>query len=231
MQALVSYLTEIGDLRSTGAPVEETSYYSSLAVFLNELGNSIKPRVRCVINISSTGAGIPDIGLFTQEQFQSRSTHEPLPGQLPERGVLEAKPPSWGVEEIATTKQVAKYLARYGMVLVTNFRDFLLVVTDRSGTPVFQERYQLCGSEADFWKEIKRPKILAEKHHTQLGEFLTRVLLYNAPISQPRDVAWFLASYARDAKYRVENTPLHEMDVIRQALEQALGIRFTDAQS
>jgi hypothetical protein len=90
MQALASYLTEIRDLKSTGATLQETSYYSALAALLNALGRDLKPRVRCVTHIASTGAGIPDIGLFTQEQFLSGPTLEPLPGQLPARGVLES---------------------------------------------------------------------------------------------------------------------------------------------
>jgi hypothetical protein len=32
---------------------------------------------------------------------------------------------------------------------------------------------------------------------------LKRVMLHAAPLADPRDVAWFLASYARDAKARM----------------------------
>jgi len=53
------------------------------------------------------------------------------------------------------------------------------------------------------------------------------VLLQAAPITSPADVAWFLASYARDAKARLEHhSDLPALANIRQALENALGIKF-----
>jgi hypothetical protein len=41
----------------------------------------------------------------------------------------------------------------------------------------------------------------------RLLEYLKRVLLCAAPLNNPRDVAWFLASYARDARARLEEKP------------------------
>src|SRR5205814_5152775 len=38
------------DIRSSGANVPETSFYSPLANLLNEIGRMLKPRVRCIIN-------------------------------------------------------------------------------------------------------------------------------------------------------------------------------------
>src|SRR5205807_4780312 len=41
--------------------------------------------------------------------------------------------------------------------------------------------------------------------------------------------AWFLASYARDAKSRVERAAdLPALDTVRKAMEQALGVSFED---
>jgi hypothetical protein len=50
--------------------------------------------------------------------------------------------------------------------------------------------------------------------------------MHNAPLADPRDVAWFLASYARDAKARIEGAGLPALTAVRQGLEAALGIRF-----
>ena len=50
-----------------------------------------------------------------------------------------------------------------------------------------------------------------DQHGERLSEFLRRVLLRTAPISSPQELAWFLASYAREALARVEerdNFPL-----------------------
>jgi hypothetical protein len=80
MTTLETYLRELRDIRSTGAGVEETSCYTPLANLLNEIGKSLKPRVRCVINLQNRGAGLPDGGFFTPDQFQ-RGKSEPRAGK------------------------------------------------------------------------------------------------------------------------------------------------------
>ncbi|HVC81752.1 MAG TPA: DNA methyltransferase, partial [Chloroflexota bacterium] len=87
MNPFDTYIRELRAIRSTGAAVKETSYYPALANLLNEVGNSLRPPVRCVINIKNRGAGIPDGGLFTPDQFQSQAEVEPLDPQNPSRGV------------------------------------------------------------------------------------------------------------------------------------------------
>ncbi len=79
MHPLEHYLRDLHEIRSTGAAVKETSYYPPLANLLNAVGQSLKPHVRCVINLANVGAGMPDGGLFTPEQFQ-RGVDEPLAG-------------------------------------------------------------------------------------------------------------------------------------------------------
>jgi hypothetical protein len=50
----------------------------------------------------------------------------------------------------------------------------------------------------------------------------------NAPLTLPKEVAWFLASYARDAQARIESkSSLPGLASLRAALEQALGFKFT----
>ncbi len=51
-------------------------------------------------------------------------------------------------------------------------------------------------------------------------------MLHAAPLTQPKDVAWFLASYARDAKIRIESIELPALAAVRDALEEALGLKF-----
>ena len=63
----------------------------------------------------------------------------------------------------------------------------------------------------------------------QFVEFLKRACLHAAPLINPKDVAWFLASYARDALFRVEQQrDLPALQTVRSALEDALGMKFTD---
>jgi hypothetical protein len=64
MNPLESYLTQLRDIRCTGAAVAETSFYPALSNLFNEIGKGLRPKVRCVINIANRGAGLPDGGFF-----------------------------------------------------------------------------------------------------------------------------------------------------------------------
>jgi Type ISP C-terminal specificity domain/N-6 DNA Methylase len=229
---LATYLQELSLIKSSGAGVEETSGYTALSNLLNEVGKTLKPRVRCIINLRNKGAGLPDGGLFTPDQFQRASEAEPLPGQLPSRGAIEVKGTRQAIQPLADGEQVGRYLARYGQVLVTNYRDFILVGKDPDGARVNLEEYRLAPAEAAFWTAAAHPHKTAEEHGERFVEYLKRVMLHAAPIAAPKDVAWFLASYARDARARIEakaraaGGELPALANVRDALEQALGIKF-----
>ena len=60
-----------------------------------------------------------------------------------------------------------------------------------------------------------------------MGEYLSRALAHRAALTEPKDLAWLLASYARDALHRVEAAGASpSLHAVRTALEEALGIRF-----
>ena len=224
---LETYLTDLRDIRSTGAAVPETSYYPALSNLLNEVGKTLKPKVRCVITIANRGAGLPDFGLFTPDQVKKNDPN-PMRGQSPARGVLEVKGPAEDVKRIAGSEQVKRYSAEYGVVLVTNYRAFLLLGRDAQGNPLPMEGYTLAGDEAAFWQSAAHPHKTATEHGERFCEYLKRVMQSNAPLSAPQDLAWFLASYARDAKARVEShKDLSALAAVRAALEEALGMQFT----
>jgi hypothetical protein len=86
---LHEYLSELNRIHATGAAVPETSYYPALSNLFNSIGNALRPKVLCVINLGNQGAGLPDGGLFTADQFQRLSDAELKPGQLPSRGAIE----------------------------------------------------------------------------------------------------------------------------------------------
>src|SRR5207248_11250449 len=132
--------------------------YGPLANLFNEVGKSLKPRVRCIINIANKGAGLPDGGLFTPDQFQKRAKGELIEGQLPSRGAIEVKPTTDDVETVAASEQVRRYLKRYQQVLVTNYRDFILVGLDRDGNLVKRERFTLAANDAEVWKAAVQPR-------------------------------------------------------------------------
>ena len=209
--------------------VAETSYYTPLANLLNAIGKTLKPKVHCVIHPKSHGAGLPDGGLFTPDQRISQDN--PAQWPLPSRGAIEAKPPALDVRNLPSkeAEQVNGYVSRYGLVLVTNFRDFLLRGNDANGNPLPLEGFTLAASEKDFWALASHPQKAAKEHGERFCEYLKRVMLSNAPLTAPQDLAWFLASYARDAKARVENhKDLSALKAVHDALEEALGMKFTD---
>ena len=70
---------------------------------------------------------MPDGGLFTADQFHRQADGTPKAGQLPARGAIEAKGTKPDVKAIAATEQVKEYLRAYGIVLVSNLREFLIV--------------------------------------------------------------------------------------------------------
>src|SRR5947209_19054613 len=121
MHPLETYLHDLHAIRATGAAVKETSFYPPLANLLNTVGQTLKPRVRCVINLKNQGAGMPDGGLFTPDQFQ-KGADEPHAGQPPARGAIECKGTRDDAWLTARGEQVSKYWDRYQLVLVTNYR-------------------------------------------------------------------------------------------------------------
>lgn len=227
MTALRDYFKDLRDIYNTGSAVKETSYYSAFESMANAYGKELKPRVRCVINLKNKGAGIPDAGFFTSSQFQ-RGEDEPKDGQPPERGCAEIKSTKDDVLKIAASEQVEKYLNHYGAVLVTNYRDFLLIGKDASGNAEHLERFSFAETEAGFWREVRADaSAFAERFETAFDEFIKRVFLHAVPLTKPEDVAWFLASYAREAKERVERAKdLSALESLRKTMEEALGIQF-----
>ena len=119
LNPLATYLRELRDIRSSGANVPETSFYGPLANLLNDIGRTLKPRVRCIINPKNQGAGIPDGGFFTADQLP-RTGEPDLHAQLPARGVMEVKGTGNDAWQTARSTQVTRYLETYGQVLVTN---------------------------------------------------------------------------------------------------------------
>ncbi|MBU2603990.1 MAG: N-6 DNA methylase [Actinobacteria bacterium] len=236
MHPLETYLSALYDAR-LGGGVAETSGYAALANLLNEVGGGLKPKTRCILHPRDQGAGIPDGGLYTVDQFERKSAKvagaaggraagELKSNQVPSRGVVEVKSTGEDVTKVAASEQVLRYLERYRRVLVTNYRDFVLVGYDATGRPAQLETYSLAPNEAEFWAQALHPRTMARVHGGPLTEYLKRVMLSAAPLAAPEDVAWFLASYARDAKARIEESDLPALTAVREALEEALGIRF-----
>jgi Type ISP C-terminal specificity domain/N-6 DNA Methylase len=226
MHPLETYLTSLYEIKSSGAGVDETSYYGALEAFFNEVGKSLKPNVRCILQLKNRGAGSPDGGLFTDDQYKKTPGQVPIEGQIPSRGAVEVKPTSDDAWVTADGEQVTRYRGKYRQVLVTNLRDFVFVSQDAFGQPVKLEGYRLADSEKEFWQTAAHAKKTTALHGPMFVEFAKRAMLHAAPLAAPQDVAEFLASYARDALARIGFHDLPALAGVRKALEEALGLAF-----
>ena len=222
--AVEEYLAELRRVRGTGAGTEERSYYPALHNLLNSVGETLRPRVFSVIELGEQGAGHPDLGLFAAGQ---RQKGQPRQGQLPDCGVVEVKAASDDAWLTADGAQVSRYWQRYRLVLVTNTRDFVLLGEDSQGRPARLETFRLAESADDFEARLQHPRAFASAAGPALAGYLGRALSHRATLSEPRDLARLLASYARDGLARVEASgDAPSLNAVRSALEEALGVRF-----
>ena len=221
------YLADLQRIRASGSATGERSSYGPLANLLNAIGRALKPKVFCVGELADQGAGHPDFGLYATKQVQRG---QPRAGQVPERGVVEVKSADDDAWVTAEGGQVSRYWNRYGLVLVTNTRDFVLVGEDAEGRPATLETFRLAESAEEFQLRLEKPGAFAREVGAGLGEYLCRALSQRAALSGPRDLAWLLASYARDGLARVEAAgDAPPLKAVRSALEEALGVRFEGA--
>ena len=219
-----AYFADLRRVRASGGATGERSSYGPLATLLNAVGATLTPKVFCVGELADQGAGHPDFGLYAAKQVQQGRPRE---GQVPERGVVEVKAAGDNAWLTAAGDQVSRYWGRYRLVLVTNTRDFVLVGEDATGRPVKLETFRLADDADTFARRLERPHVFARKVGAGLGEYLTRALAHRAALAEPKDLAWLLASYARDGLARVEAAGASPpLATVRAALEDALGIRF-----
>ena len=225
--AVEAYFTDLRRVRASGGATGERSFYPALAGLLGTVGATLKPKVFCVQELADQGAGHPDLALYTARQVQRG---RPRSGQVPERGVVEVKGVCGDAWLTAASDQVSRYWDRYRLVLVTNLRDFVLVGADGKGGPANLETFRLADDADDFWRKVETPRVFAREFAAGLGEYLARALSHRAALAEPKDLAWLLASYARDGLARVEAAgSVPSLLAVRSAMEEALGIRFEGA--
>ena len=213
-QAIKAYLDAVSAVSRVGTP--ELSHYTALDNLFDAVGEQLTPKVRAVVHYSETNPEQPDLGFFSGENTD------------PDRGVVEVKGADADLDALIASVQVDGYWQRHKLVLVTNLREFALVGQDNNGAKHTLERYSLADSNASFDELLKHRTRAANRHGVSLGEYLQRVMSHRSTISEPRDLARLLASYARDALQRVEQAAEEDdsLKPIRDAIEQALGMSF-----
>jgi hypothetical protein len=206
-----AYVDRLHDIHAVGQATPEVSYRAALEVLLNAIGETLDPDVHSVHELTDSGAGRPDFGLFERRSNALRS-------------VVECKGFAQSLTTTADGRQVSAYWQHYGCVLVTNYREFWLVVR-RSATDVRVEmRYSLSESPEEFW--ATSPRKLADEHEAGLADFLAGALTRSAPITRPEQLAEDLARYAREARRRLERQPIEDLRPLQAAMEEALGLHF-----
>ena len=212
MHVLEAYLTRLHEIRDTRRGTPELSYRAALENLLNAVGGQLDPTVQATAELADTGAGRPDFGIF-----ESRS------GNF--RAAVEVKPVEEDTPQTADGRQVARYWKHYGCVLVTNYRDFLLVIKEpEAKTPTVVGRYRLAADEEGFWHA--KPRSVAKEHGEGLLDFLAGAMTRMAPIARPADLATDLARHAREAKRRLAAHDMSALAPLEKAMEQALGLHF-----
>ena len=222
--AVEEYLADLQRIRASGGATAERSYYPPLTNLLNAVGSTLRPKVFCISELAQQGAGHPDLGLYGAKQVQKG---QPRAGQVPECGVVEVKSPGDDAWLTTDSSQVSRYWQKYRLVLVTNTRDFVLLGEDAAGKPAKLETFRLAESAEAFESRLARPRAFARAVGAGLGEYLSRALSHRVALAEPKDLAWLLASYARDGLARVEAAgDAPSLHAVRSALEEALGVRF-----
>jgi hypothetical protein len=174
-----TFFTDLRDTHLTGVGVKEMAYYPSLVNLLNAIGKTLKPRVRCIVHPHSIGAGLPDGALITTDQKSAVS--DPLAdGLIPSRGVIEIKAPEANAVATAASEQVTKYIAKYGLVLVTTLREFIIVARV-DGQPRQLEVFTIATSAKDFWKAVANPQKLNETIGASFHEYLLPGVVASCP--------------------------------------------------
>ena len=188
VQPVESYLVKLAEIRASGHATDETSYYPAIEALLAEIGKRLKPRVSPVLQLRNRGAGLPDGGLFTQDQLKRNVPLDVFSIQPPNRGAVEVKGVGEDLAGTVQTEQVKKYVRAYGQVLLTNYREFRVVVAGDNGRPRTLETLALAKNETAFWALAAHPRKAEGELGKTLEEFLTRALLSAVPASPRPDV-------------------------------------------
>ena len=212
------------DVKESGGGTQEEPYYPPLNKLLNSIGATMPVRVKCGSQMISRGADRPDFGLYSQKQ---------QPKELPKHGVVEAKSLREDLSDVFAGRhkdQMRKYLNRYSILIVTNYREFFLFRRKKDGSPEPLEKLIIAEREDLFWEMAEKAGVSARKHGSRIAEFLKRSFAYSSSISKPQDVAWFLASYAREALANIENAiddnPDNPLNQLRENMQKGIENPF-----
>ena len=219
-KALKEYLEDMLAIEG-GQSSGETPHYGAFRTLMNSISDSLALDILCNLQPSSEG-DIPDCGFFSK----SRCIDGVAPGTNPEFGVVELKKPTIDVRETAKGHQVQKYLAKHGMVLVCNYRDFLLVVKDKDGNQHERDFFSLAGSNEEFWELARHPRRITGEHAKRFADILQLISMEKARLSDPKEIARYLALHAKRTLEKLKSEKNGSLQNLYEILEEGIGAKF-----
>ena len=218
-----SYFSEMADrMERPLSTSPERTICTQMENLLKGIGKTISRNFDCI----SQGTDHDERGNLLYPDFVLVDKKHP-DAESPKYGVIEAKEPDEDISDPfggRHAKQMLKYFYKYNLLTVTNFREFRLYGPNESGKPECLEVLTIADSKKAFQEIAKNPKKAAEDHGTRIWEFLKRTMRYRSSISDPQEVAMFLASYARETLGIIRARELNEtLKPLKQALEVSFG--------
>jgi hypothetical protein len=67
---------------------------------------------------------------------------------------MEVKPPEHALEKLARSDQARKYLDEYGLVILTNLRQYQILERGADGRAVERESFTLAETAEQFWQAV-----------------------------------------------------------------------------
>jgi hypothetical protein len=226
MDAFDTYLRELARIDGLDSSTDELSFYTALDNFLSAVGEELDPSVTAVMQLSDQGSGMPDGGLFLERNLDVHDLDDELDGHVPECGAIEVKGADADIESIVDSDQIQRYASAYRRVLVTNLHTFAYVTGEEGGTKILETVSFADGLES-LREATEHPGETADAHGERVAERLRRFMKNTVPIREPEELAWFLASYAREGRQRLEEADSITLPHVKTWLEKALGIDYS----
>ena len=215
-----TYLEAIHKIWRTGVATDESSYYGPLRDLFDAIGRTLSPAVSCVSQ--PRGSKHPDFLLYAE--CDSKAT-----AATNERGVVEVKSWKIGIEELVNSQQVSDYWELYPhRVIATNLRQFVVIGEDHRGHRKELESFSIAVTSDDFERCIQNPGKHVRHVGGELCEFLARAFSYKTKITDLKDLAHSLASYAREGLMRLNTSDLEpESSKLSEELGKLIGVDFS----
>lgn len=164
-----SYFDKMHHIRQTGCATDELSYYCALETFINGMICYLGFDVACVSQPGLGKDNRPDFALCPR--LKNHKTGYFGVNKCPFFGVIEVENPSKNMiveNKFELDEQVCNYIKDYNYVVLTNYREFLLLNEDRECLKC----YQISEDEEQFWSLVENSSNSATKHFRKLEEFL-----------------------------------------------------------